>query len=162
MNKDICSICQKHISTEGAPILAMGGFGNPRCLCEQCSADIDCATRGKDPTEISAAAKRIVDNMQNNQIEDPITVKTVTRLLAEAAARRKEIKDGTYDFALDDVEDEGALEEIPEDMLESEEDRRLDAEEEERVKRIDSVLNWVWVVMIVGMIGFMVWWFFFR
>ena len=162
MNKELCSICQAPIVEEDAPVLSMGGFGNPRCLCEDCAADIECATRSKDPTAISEAAKRIVTNMQEKQIEDPITVKTVTKILAEASERRKQIKEGTYDFALDEANDDEILEEIPEDMLESEEDRLLDAKDEEREKKIDSVLNWVWIAMIVAMVGFMVWWFFFR
>ena len=161
MNKGLCSICLKPIPTEDAPILTMGGFGNPRCLCKACAADIENATRGTDPALISEAVKRIVDNMSSNQIEDPLTLKTVTHLLAAAASRREKIKEGTYDFALDDADD-GVLEEIPEDMLESEDDKRLDEEDEERAKRIDSVLNWVWIVAIVGIVGFMIWWFFFR
>ena len=161
MNKDLCSICLKSIEAEDAPILTMGGFGNPRCLCEECAADVESATRGTDPSLISASVKRIVDNMSKNQIEDPLTVKTLTRLLGSAAARREKIKDGTYDFALDDADD-GTLEEIPEEMLETEEDKLLDEEDEERAKRIDSVLNWVWLVAIVGMVGFMIWWFFFK
>jgi len=161
MNNGRCAICLKEIDVDNSSILVMGGFGNPRCVCEACDANIDAATRATDPTEISAAVKRIVDNMSANGIEDPPTVRTVTSLLAKAASRRESIKEGTYDFALDDADD-GALEEIPEDMLETEEDRRLDEEDKARAEKLDKAMNWVWIVAIVAMVGFMIWWFFFR
>ena len=47
-------------------------------------------------------------------------------------------------------------------VLESEEDKRLDAEEEEKAQRIDKFLNWVWLGVLIGAVGFMIWWFFLR
>ena len=77
-----------------------------------------------------------------------------------AAARANLIREGSYDFALDEREEE-TLEEIPEELLESEEDKALDEAEEEKLKKIDKVLSWVWAALIVGIVAFMAWWLFF-
>ena len=66
---------------------------------------------------------------------------TVKELLSAAMERAELIKSGEYDFASD--EDEAELEEIPEELLETEEDRALDRADEERTKKFDRVFNWI-------------------
>jgi hypothetical protein len=80
-------------------------------------------------------------------------------LLLKAAKRAAAIKDGEYDFALDEVAEQETAEgeeategfdEIPEELLESEEDAELDRRDAEIGKKFDKVLNWVWVAVLVG------------
>ena len=36
-----CSICLKRVEGDDAPVLAMGGYGNPKVLCDECEKIID-------------------------------------------------------------------------------------------------------------------------
>ena len=161
MKESYCSLCLKSVEREDAPILAISGAGVPRYLCDECAADIECATLGRDYDKITEAFDRIAANVSASNVDDPVILSTVTEILDSGAERAKLIAAGEYDFALDE-EKSDELEEIPEDMLESEEDKRLDAEEEEKAQRIDKFLNWVWLGVLIGAVGFMIWWFFFR
>lgn len=156
-----CVLCLSPIDTDEADVLAMGGFGTPRYVCECCSHDIDIATRGRDYDEIVAAMDRISEKLAENAADDTVTQDTATLLLVNAAKRAKEIREGTYDFALDEVEAASEFDEIPEELRETEEDRELDRAEEEAADRLDKILNWVWAAVLVGTVGFMVWWLFF-
>ena len=161
--RKICSICHTVTENPDAPILTIGGFGTPRYLCDSCASDIDIATLGKDYESIVAAMDRIGSEMSKKGTDDPVTLECLEDMLTDAAKRATAIKDGSYDFALDEVsDDENELDEIPEELLESEEDKALDEAEEASAKKIDKVMNWIWLVVLVGAVGFMIWWLFFR
>ena len=160
--KKICAICHALTTTEDTPILTIGGFGTPRYLCDSCSSDIEIATRSHVYEEITAAMESITANMSEKGADDPVTLECVTDMLEDAATRATEIKEGTYDFSLDEVEPEDELEELPEELLESEEDRLLDEKEAEEQKKLDGFLNWVWLGVLIGAVGFVIWWLFFR
>ena len=136
-----CVICDKIVEREDAPILAMGAYGNPKLLCDECADDIETVTTDRDYEKIADAMARLGDKMANFD-PDSMTYRIVSVIMAKAAARAKAIKAGTYDFALDEVEEEG-FDEIPEELLETEEDRALDEQDEEAQRKFDSVFNWV-------------------
>ncbi len=150
-----CSICLQRITNEEAPVITMGGYGTPRLICDECAADIDLLTTSHDYDEIVAAMDRIATKMSRANIDDKATLTTVTELLRTSAERATAIKEGTYDFSLDEIEEEDY--EIPEDMKESEEDRALDEKERERTAKFDKVMNWVWLAVLVAVIGFVIW-----
>ena len=150
-----CAICDKPIDSENAPILTMGAYGNPKYLCDECAADLDVATLGTDYEQIAAAIERIGNRMSNFD-PDSITFKNVSVIMANAADRAKLIKEGTYDFALDEAVDEDELDEIPEDMLETEEDRELDAKDVENQKKFDKIFNWISFGVVIAALGFVV------
>ena len=164
MGKCNCAICLRGVDEESAAILTMSGAGVPRYLCEDCEADIAAITESVDRDEIASATKNILSKITENNIDDPVTMRTVTAILESGAKRAAAIEDGTYNPE-DDAEGEEAdseiLDEIPEDMLESEEDRALDEAEEERFKKVDKVLSWVWGITLVAVVAFMAWWLFF-
>lgn len=155
-----CALCLQSVDTEEADILAMGGAGTPRYLCDACSHDIELATTGKDYDEIVAAMDRISKNLTELAPDDTVTQDTTTLLLVNAAKRAKDIREGTYDFSLDDVDEITEFDEIPEELRETEEDKELDRAEEEAANKLDKILNWVWVAVLVGAVGFMIWWLF--
>lgn len=157
MENKCCSICLSKIESDDAPILTVGAYGTPRYLCHECIADIECATLGKEYDKIIDAMDRIAHYVSERSIDDSVTVNTVTELLEYSARRAKEIREGTYDFSLDDTESEEVLEEIPEELLETEEDKLLDKADEERANRFDKILNWVWVALIVGAVAVFLW-----
>ena len=126
-----CCMCDRNIEREDGPVLSMGAAGNPRLLCDACEELLDTATMGKDYEQISASICKISDIMSNGN-PDGVTYSIVSELMASASERAKAIKEGSYDFALDEQpSDDGGLEDIPEDMLESEED----------IKRMQQLLD---------------------
>ena len=152
-----CCMCCKNIEREDAPVLAMGAVGNPRLLCDECAALLDTATLGRDFTEIEAAMDKISGIMAKND-PDGVTYSIVSDLMINASDRAKEIKDGTYDFSLDEEEkDDGGLEDIPEDMLESDEDKEKDRVDEEKLKKFDKFYNIVIIVAGIAMAGMLIW-----
>ena len=158
-----CVICLARTANENAPILTMGGYGNAKYLCDKCAEDLDTVTRGREYGKIVEAMDRISAELSAKNVEDKVAVTTVKELLEEGAKRAKLIKEGSYDFALDDEEsEEDVLEEIPEELRETEEDRELDRKEAEALKKFDKVTNWLWLGILVGVIGAIVYFFFIK
>lgn len=156
-NKRKCCLCTAPIG-EDAAILAMGGFGHPRCLCSVCEAEIDAVSRGKDYGEIAEAMNKIGKKL-TDYAPDDLVLNSINEILKESAERAEKIKAGVYDFSLDDEEDGGddAPSEIPEELLETEEDRLLDEKEAKDREKLDKFFNWITVGAIIGIIGFAVW-----
>ncbi len=157
MKRGNCSVCLKPIDLDTAPVLTMGAYGTPRCLCEECAEQVEIFTRGTDYDEIAAAMDEISARMSRANIDDKITVACVTDMLVTAAKRANDIKEGTYDFSLDEEEEEYV---IPDELRESEEDRALDEKEAKSKEKMDKVMNWVWLAVLVGTVVFGVLWYF--
>ena len=157
MKKKKCSVCLSEITNEDAPILTMGGYGVPRYLCDDCAALMDKATLGTDYEEIVSAMNDVTSRISEKNIDDNAVTNTIFATFRDAAIRASAIKDGTYDFSLDEMENEEALDDIPEELKESEEDRVLDEKEEEEAKKYDKIMNWVWLGVLVGAIAFIIW-----
>ena len=153
-----CAICNAHIDAEEPKILSMGAYGTPRYMCDVCAADIDEVTLGRDYDRIAEAMERVGKKLAETN-PDRGTFNTVNVIMQSSAERAKLIKDGEYDFSLDECREEGedGFEEIPEELLETEEDRELDREEEEKVKKFDKVYNAILTGVIVAMAGLIIW-----
>ena len=158
----ICSICLSQIIEVDPPILTMGAYGTPKCLCESCAEQIETATAGKEYDAIVEAMDSITAKLSKMNVDDKIVVDTVTGLFSEAAARAQKIKEGAWDFSLDEAEpsDEG-FDEIPEELQETEEDRLLDEKDAVSMKKFDKVMNWVWAGVLALVLGFIIWKMFF-
>ncbi len=155
MSKNCC-ICLTHVDEESASILAMGAYGTPKLLCDECAALVETATRGKDYDEIVSAMEALTAKMSGANIDDRVTVDTMTSLLKDSAKRAQEIKDGTYDFKLDEVTEDEGFDEIPEELQETEEDRLLDKKDEEAAKKFDKVMNFMWIGLGVCIAAFII------
>ncbi len=153
-----CCICLTPVSDD-SPILTMGAYGTPKCLCDDCAAHIENMTRGREYDSIVESMDAITDKMNKSNVDDKVTVTTVTDMLVSSAKRAQEIKSGVYDFALDEIEEEDY--EIPEDMKQTAEERALEEEERRSNEKFDKIMNWVWAAVIVAVLGFTVWWIFF-
>ena len=138
-----CAVCLAALDMDEAEILTISGFGAPRYLCPDCSNDFNVATTSHDFKAVEEAMAKVGDKLAKGGIEDGQTLDTVTEIFNGAAARAAEIKNGTYDFSLDEEEDEEGLDTIPEDLLETEEDRLLDEKEREQLRKFDTVMNWI-------------------
>ena len=162
MKESYCSLCMSRIEAEDAPTLTISGAGVARCLCDNCARDIETASTAKEYDAISEAMDRLSASIAENNIDDSVALAAMDDILKHAAARATFIQAGNYDFSKDEEQDGEVLEELPEDMLESEEDKALDERDIERANKLDRILNWVWAAVLVGAIGFLAWWFFFR
>ena len=151
-----CCICERNVEREDAPILAMGGAGYARVLCEECDRELQVATRGHDVDEIKAAINSLSTKMANGE-PDAVTYRMMNEILVTATQRAMEIKDGTYDFARDDEEDNEGFDEIPEELLESEEDIELDKKDEEKAKKFDKVYSIILTISLIALGGMIVW-----
>lgn len=139
-----CAICNDTVETENAPILAMGGFGNPRYLCPCCSRDFDTATEGENFEIILESVERISKNMAATK-PDKVTVETACEILELAGKRAAAIKDGSYDFSLDKNDEEET--ELSEEYVPDPEDEELDRQDEEKNAKFDKIFNVVAVVV---------------
>jgi hypothetical protein len=153
-----CTICNREITSEDPRILTMGAYGTPKYLCDECSSDIDEVSCGRDYDKIAATMEKI-GNLLANSNPDKTTFETVNSIMEEAAERAKLIKSGEYDFSLDEYKSDGeeTFEDVPEELKETEEDRELDREDEEKLKKFDKFFNWVLVGAGIGLVGFIIW-----
>ena len=163
---ETCCICKNPVDSEEAAILSMGGFGTPRYMCCECESDIQEMTLSRDIDAISLAIERIGKKMSKNSVDDRITLKTVDELITSSAERKEKIKDGTYDFSEEEelIESESD-EEIPEELRESDEDAEAERLKAEKYKKLDTITNWILMVLFAGALGFMIYrilitWFF--
>ena len=155
MEMERCCICERAIEREDAPVLSMGGAGYARLLCDDCDRMLETATLGTDIKAIEQAMDRIGKIMADRD-PDPVTLATVSTLMFEASERAKAIREGSYDFSLDRAESEG-MEEIPEELLETEEDKERDRIEEEKNKKFEKVYNFVLIGAIAVAVLFLIW-----
>ena len=150
-----CSVCRREVNESEAPILAMGGFGNPKYLCSECAEDIDTVIGAREPDEIENAMARVSEKLSASGIEDPLVLETVKEIFSAAGERARKIKEGTYDFSEDEKDDEGPLD-VPEELCETEEDKALDEKEKKNAKLIDKIFNWIYLAVFVGALAFAV------
>ena len=149
----LCSICKKEINSEEAAILAMGGFGNPKYICDDCAEELDKVVRGKDYDEIMRSMAVISDKISRSSTDDQLTVDTVKSLFSDAKDRAEKIKSGEYDFSLD-VESDDA-DDIPEELKETEEDKRLDEEERIETEKRNEIARKFDLFLFYPLIGAM-------
>ncbi len=159
----LCSICKVAVDSDDAPILAMGGFGNPRYLCKSCEQHLDGVTLGKNYDDIKKSMEILGERMTSSNIDDELTFDTMESIFESAKDRAERIKDGTYDFSCEDSNDE-IVDDVPDDLKETEEDCRLDAEDEEeqkkqfeRSRKFDKLFFYPLLGgMLIGMIAYII------
>ena len=152
-----CSTCLTRITSEDAPVLIMGAYGTPKLLCDDCAALIETITLGRDYDEITSAMQTLTERMSAANIDDRFTVNTVTKILSDSAVRAQKIKEGTYDFALDEEVEDESFDEIPEELKETEEDRLLDEKEAEENAKFDKLMNKTWIIVGAVAAGYIIW-----
>lgn len=135
-----CALCHQPLEAEEAAILTMGHYGNPRYLCNDCAAVLDLLTESREPGEIRTACERLAGLLAASDTDDTSVMETVEQLLENAAARADAIEDGTY---VEPSEGDG-MDDIPEELRETEEDRAQDEREAEASQRFDRI--WTWVI----------------
>ena len=144
-----CSICKSEIESENPSILTMGGYGNPRYVCENCDAQIERMLLSREPAEVQDAMRILGEHLSRIGCEDNAVINTMEDMTKRATARAEAIREGTYDFSEDEADEgEEELVEIPEELRETEEDRALDEKEKAAEKKMDKILNIAWAVFL--------------
>lgn len=151
-----CSICKKEVDAEVASILTMGGFGNPRYLCDECAAEIDGMLTEREAERIEESMQKISAKLSLSASDDSVVLDTVNDIFSKAGERAKRIKEGTYDFAEDEAEDDEGFDEIPEELKETEEDKAKDEKDSVMAKRLDRISSWIMAAAMVLAIAFIV------
>ena len=153
-----CTVCGAPLTADEPPILIMNAYGEPKCLCDSCSSDLDEITSGGDLDSIGRAMEELGKRMSDYG-PDKLTYNTVNRLMKEGAERAKAIREGNYDFSLDgeEADDAEGFDEIPEELAETEEDKELDRIDEEKAAKVGKFLDWVTIGLIIGAVGFFIW-----
>ena len=158
-----CSICYRKIEdTENAALLAMGHYGTPRYLCPECEELIETATRSHDVEKIESAMAKLGQTVGNVSAGDDIVLETVEEIFHTATKRAEEIKLGTYDFALDECEEESVLDEIPEELLETEEDKKKTEREAEINKKFNKVMDIVTAAVFIAALAALIYFIFIK
>lgn len=132
----LCSICKKETDSETSAILAIGGYGNPKYICNDCAESLDTVIKGREYDEIVSNISSLSEKMMCAAIDDEQVLETVENIFATAKNRAELIRSGEYDFACDEDADDGEDSDIPEELRETEEDKLLDAQEREEEERI--------------------------
>ena len=150
-NEIYCALCGRIPECEEPAVLAMGKYGKPRHLCEECEEQMDIATLGRDYDEVVDAIDVLGKKATGFGKDDEVTMNAMRAFLMRAAKRAAAIKDGSYDFDSDNDQsiaeesDEEGFDEVPEELLETEEDAELDRRDAEKSKLFDKIMNWFWV-----------------
>ncbi len=151
----LCSVCQYPLEKDDAPVIAMGAFGTPKCVCEKCENLIETATTSRDPNEITEACKALGESLTRGNTGDEQIIASVNEIIYSANERCNAIKDGTYDFSLDEKEPEEEFE-ITEDLMETEEDRAKDEHDAKIAKIVDTVGAWIGGVALTLAVVFLI------
>ena len=173
----LCCICNKIVDSDTAAILTVGGYGNAKYICDECSTELDTATTARDFDAIKSAMDSIGEKMSKSNVDDELVIATVGELFIGAKRRAKAIKAGEYDFSAEESDEvvsdyesstpeEGAESaeefDIPDELRETEEDKELDAEEKKHNAFYDKIFNWISLGIIVAALGALVYMVFFR
>ena len=151
-----CCTCLRRVENEDAPILTMGAYGNPKVLCDDCANLVETINFGKDYNDITAAMQKLTDTMSASNVDERVVMETVTNMLEDCAKRAQKIKEGTYDFALDDQSDVEEYE-LPTELHETEEDRLLDEKDKAASEKFDKLMNWAWIGVGIAVAAIVIW-----
>ena len=149
-----CSVCGKDFESETPSVLTMGRSMTPRYICPDCEALMEEAIGATEPERIREAIATLGESLAHSDSDDTPVIIEVSSHLERAKTRLTKIEDGTYDFSLDESEEEEF--ELTEDLMETEEDRELDRREEEQEQRMNKVLNWLWVFVGIGVVAYFI------
>ena len=142
-----CALCKKETDSENAAVLAFTSYATPKYLCEECENDIEKATRSMNIDEIESSIERVAEKLKQSDTDDRLVIQTVSDILNDSKDRLELIKSGDYT----EEADEDEFFEVPQELLESEEDKQLAKEQEEKDKTFDKYYN---IGMIIAFAAF--------
>lgn len=140
-----CAICKGRIDENAAPIIAMGAMGTPRYICDECAKDIDAVLEGTEPSQIRGAVSKVADKMTRNEVADEVTIAAVKGVLSEGLERAACVENGApLPTANESYED------VPDELLETDEDKALDEAEAVEREKNDRAFNLIGLVLLAA------------
>lgn len=141
-----CSVCQQHFESEAPDVLTFTKKGAAKLICPHCKEIYETASFARDPAEAEAAIKELRSITAQNH--DATVLDLLAEAFPEMESRVAAIRDGSYDFSLDEFSDvdDAIPEEYKQDPEEAAEEERL-AEEAKRITPIDRVITALWIVV---------------
>ena len=149
-----CVICKRPIEKEDPAILTMGGYGVPKCICEECENTIDLMNESLDSDEVREQCRKLGEALTSGDTGDESVINAVNAIIAEASDKADRIDDGSYTPSEEPSPEEEF--DITEELQETEEDRKLDEEDARIAKITNTVTTWVSAVIILIAIGFFI------
>ena len=139
-----CAICRLHFEAESPAVLFISAYGTKRVLCESCEALLDRATAEEDTPDKAEALEAL--STLANHMKDPAAFEALGEILSGNVA---------------DEDDPTPEEEAEIERVLAEVNAEEEAAEEEPART--SVWEYILSGAIgVGMVVFLVWFFFFR
>lgn len=135
--KIYCSLCGAPVESEEPAILTVSGYGNPRYLCGECEAEYDVLLNSIDRDELNSAVEVIYGHVNRRGIDDEAVLNTTEEIIEKAKARMESVKLGTYN----PDESDGDIEEIPEELIMTEEEIKEEEEENKKNEKLEKILN---------------------
>ncbi len=139
MSMQTCVICRNKFESESPAVLFVSGYGNRRCICEECEALLDRATSEEESFEKAEAKEALT--VRAAAMKEPEAVRVLTAVLA-----------GEAEEALSE-EEQAEMDAVWEEIKEEE------PEEEEKAPLWASIVP---AVIIAAFALFLVWFYFFR
>lgn len=132
-----CSVCGAPVG-DNAEILTIAGFGTARRLCPSCASLIDEALSSNEYGRIASATEELAERLAARDCEDGATLSEMADIFETAKSRAEKISRGEEPDEPENAE-EDCDPQVPEELLESEEDRLLDEKEAEEAKKSDRL-----------------------
>ena len=149
--KTACAVCQAAFESDAPDILFFSKSGSARYVCPHCAEIYEKATLSRLPEEIENSLEALYG--YTDRLTDIATLEFLALSLGDAKKRLSEVRNGTYDFTLDE-DDTPISEEIPEEYRP---DEAVEKEAEEKARRLtlfDRVIDILWILIGVGAVGY--------
>lgn len=151
--KNACAVCQAAFESDQPDVLFFSKSGSARYICPHCAEIYEKATLSRDPDEIEGALSALYSD--TDRLTDVATLEFLALSLGDAKKRLSDIRNGSYDFALDE-EDVPVSEEIPEEYRPDEAIEKEAAEKAKKLTLFDRIIDILWILVGVGAVGYIV------
>lgn len=149
--KIACAVCQAAFESDVPDVLFFSKSGSARYVCPHCAKIYEKATLSRDPEEIEDSLSSLYDH--TDRLTDVATLEFLALSLGDAKKRLSDIRNGTYDFALDE-EEVPVSEEIPEEYRPDDAIEKEAAEKAKRLTLFDRIIDILWILVGVGAVGY--------
>lgn len=148
-----CTICRNHFEAESPAVLFVSAYGTKRVLCPDCEVLLDKAT-AEDATPEREEARKALDTLAV-RMKDP----EAFEMLGSILAGEIDSEDAPSE------EEEAAMEAVLEEVREEEEAIAKAENTPERIaakKKAILIESLIYAAIGLGVLGFAIWFFFFR
>ena len=151
--KNACAVCQAAFESDAPDVLFFSKSGSARYVCPHCAEIYEKATLSREPEEIENSLEALYG--YTDRLTDVATLEFLALSLGDAKKRLSDIRNGCYDFSLDE-EEAPISEEIPEEYRP---DEAIEKEAKEKAKRLtlfDRIVDILWILVGVGAAGYII------